>query len=71
MAETKNWLSRFKSGYRAVKEATTIATNTILHVSLSSSFQVINEKICNRVLTQERIAQVYQQRKASRDSVMN
>ena len=71
MAETKNWLSRFQSGYRAVKEATTIATNTILHVSLSSSFQVVNEKIYNSVPTQKRIAQVYQQRKASRDSVMN
>ena len=45
---------------KAAKEATTIATNTILPVSFSSSIQVINETIRDNPPTHERVAQVYQ-----------
>ena len=52
---------------KAAKEATTIFTNTIVRVSLSSSIQVVNEMIRNDPPTHERVAQVYQHQKASRD----
>ena len=52
---------------KAAKETTTIATNTILPVSFSSSIQVINETIRDQP-THERIALIYQHQKASRDS---
>ena len=44
---------------KAAKEATTIATDTILPISLSSSFQVINETIRDSPPTLERVASVY------------
>lgn len=50
---------------RAAKEATAIATNTVLPVSLSSYLQVINEKISP--LNHVWIAQIYQHYKISRD----
>lgn len=52
-------------GNELAKEATTIATNTILPVSLSSYLQVINEKISP--LNHVWIAQIYQHYKISRD----
>lgn len=41
---------------RALKEATTITKNTMSLVSLLSSLQVINEKICDSLLTHNQIA---------------
>ena len=52
---------------KAAKEATTIATDTILPVSFSSSIQVINETIRNTLPTHERIALVYLHRRVSYD----
>ena len=52
-------------GNELAKEATTIATNAILPVSLSSYLQVINEKISP--LNHVWIAQIYQHYKISRD----
>ena len=53
---------------KTVKEATTIATNTIFPISFSSSIQVINKTIRNNLPTHERVAQVYQHKKTSQDS---
>ena len=53
---------------KAAKEATTIVTNTILLVSLSSSIQAINETICGDPPTDERVAQVYQNQRLPRVS---
>ena len=53
---------------RVAKEATTIAINTILPVSLSSSIQVINYMVRNYPSTYERVAQMYQYQKLSRVS---
>lgn len=53
---------------KAAKESTTFATNTILPVSFSSSIPAINETIRDDPLTPERVALIYQHRKASRDS---
>ena len=53
---------------KAAKEVTSIVTNTILTVYLSSSLQVINDKIPGNPLTHDRVAQIYQNRKASCDS---
>ena len=50
---------------KTVKEATTIAANTILPISFSSSIQVINKTIRNNLPTHERVAQVYQHKKTS------
>ena len=52
---------------KAAKEATIIATNTILPTSLSSSIQVINEMIRDAPPTHERVAGIYKHRKVSRD----
>ena len=52
----------------AAKETTTIATDTILPVSLSSSIQVINEIVCNALPTHEPVALVYQHQRVSRDA---
>ena len=54
--------------YKAAKEATAIVTNTILPVSFSSSIQVINQTIHDDPPTHERVAQVYQHQKTSRNS---
>ena len=51
---------------KSAKEATTIATDTILPVSLSSPIQVI-ETICDAPQTHERVVLVYQHRRVSRD----
>ena len=51
---------------KAAKEATTIATNTILSVSFSSYIQVINKTICDDPLTHECVVLIYQHQKASR-----
>ena len=48
---------------RAAKESTSIAANSIHHVSLSRFLQVINDKIRDNPLTDERIARVCQHRK--------
>ena len=56
---------------KAAKEATTIVTNTILLESLSSSIQAINETICGDPPTDERVAQVYQNQKASSSFLTN
>ena len=53
---------------KAAKKATTIATNTILPVSLSSSLQVITNKICDNPPTHDRVTQIYQHWKTSGDS---
>ena len=53
---------------KAAKEATSIATDTILLVSLSSSIQVINETIRDALPTHEQITLVYQHRSVSRDA---
>ena len=45
---------------KSAKEATTIATDTILPVSLSSPIQVIIETICDAPQTHEQVALVYQ-----------
>ena len=52
---------------KAAKEATTIATNTILPISTSSSIQVINGTIRDAPSTHERVAAVYHHRRVSRD----
>lgn len=54
--------------YKAAKEAFSIVTNTILPVYLSSSLQVINDKIPGNSLTHDRVAQMYQYRNISCDS---
>ena len=53
---------------RAVKEATTIATDTILPISLSSSIQVIKETICDVPPTHKQVASVYQHQRVSCDA---
>ena len=53
---------------KAAKEAATIVTDTILPISLSSSFQVINEIIRNSPPTHERVASVYKHRRVARDA---
>ena len=53
---------------RAAKEATTIASDTVHPVSFSSSIQVINETICDALLSHELVALMYQHRKASKDA---
>ena len=53
---------------KAAKEATSIATDTILPVSLSSSIQVINETIRDTLPTHEQNTLVYQHRRVSRDA---
>ena len=53
---------------KAAKEGTTIATDTILPISLSSSIQVINEMICDASPTHERVASVYQHRRVFGDA---
>ena len=53
---------------KAAKEATTVATNTLLPISFSSSIQVINETICNDTPTHERVALVYLHQTVSRDA---
>ena len=45
---------------KAAKEATTIATNTILPVSFTSYIQVINETIRDDLPTHKRVALIYQ-----------
>ena len=50
---------------KAAKEATTIATNTILLISTSSSIQVINGTIRDAPSTHERVAAVYHHRRVS------
>ena len=50
---------------KAAKEATTIATDTIFSISLSSSIQVINEMICDAAPIHEQVASVYQHQKVS------
>ena len=52
---------------KAAKEATTIATDTILPISLSSSIQVINEAIRDAPPIRERVAAVYKHQRVSRD----
>ena len=52
----------------AAKEVTTIAKDTILPISLSSSNQVINESIRDAPPTHKRVASVYQHRRVSRDA---
>ena len=53
---------------KAAKEATTIASNTILPISMSSSIQVINDTIRDAPPTHERVAAVYHHRRVSRDT---
>ena len=53
---------------KAAKEATTIATNTVLTVSFSSSIQVKNETIRDDPPTYERVAISYLHQDASRDA---
>ena len=53
---------------KAAKEATAIATNTILPASFSSSIQVIKEMIRNDPRTHERVALIYQHQKSFCDS---
>ena len=53
---------------KVAKEATTIATNNILSVSLSSSILAYKEIIHDDSSTSERVTQVYQNQKASWDS---
>ena len=50
---------------KVAKEATTIATNNILPVSLSSSILAYKEIIHDDSSTSERVTQVYQNQKAS------
>ena len=52
---------------KAAKEATTIATDTILPISLSSSIQVINEAIRDAPPIREPVAAVYKHQRVSRD----
>ena len=44
---------------KAAKEATTIATNTIFPISMSSATQVVNDTIRDAPRTHERVAAVY------------
>ena len=53
---------------KAAKEATTIATNTVLPVFFSSSIQVINETIRDDPPAHERFALIYEHQKASHDA---
>ena len=53
---------------KAAKETTTIATNTTLPVSFSSSIKVINDTIRDNPPAHERAAQLYKHQKASRDA---
>ena len=53
---------------KAAKEATIIATDTTLPISLFSSIQVINETIRNAPRTHERVAAIYKHRRVSRDA---
>ena len=53
---------------KAAKEATTIATNTILPISMSSTTQVINDTIRDAPPTHERVAAVCHHRRVSRDT---
>ena len=53
---------------KAAKEATTIATNTILPDSFSSSIQVINDSIRDNPPAHERVALIYKHQKTSRDA---
>ena len=53
---------------KAAKEATTIATDTILLISLSSSIQVINETIRYAPPIHKPVASVYKHRRVSRDA---
>ena len=55
-------------GNDLAKEATSIATDTILPVSLSSSIQVINETIRDALPTHEQNTLVYQHQRVSRDA---
>ena len=50
---------------KATKEPTTVATDTIFSISLSSSIQVINEMICDAPPIHEQVASVYQHQKVS------
>ena len=52
---------------KAAKETATIVTDTIHPVSFSSSIQVINETIHDALPSRERVALIYQHRKASWD----
>ena len=52
----------------AAKEATNIATDKTLPISLSSSIQAINETIRDAPLIHERVAAVYKHRRVSRDA---
>ena len=54
-------------GGKPAKEATTIATNTILLISFCSFIQVINETIRDDPPTHERVAPIYQHHKAFHD----
>ena len=53
---------------KAAKEATTIATDTILSISLSSSIQVINETIRDAPPIDKRVASLYKHRRVARDA---
>ena len=56
---------------KAAKEATTIVTDSILPISLSSSIQVIKDTICDAPPIPERVAsvyKVYKHRRVSRDA---
>ena len=52
---------------KAAKEATIIATDKTLPISLSSSLQVINETICDAPPIHERVVAVYKHRRVSQD----
>ena len=53
---------------KAAKEATTITTDTILPISLSSSIQVISDKTYDTPPTHEQVTSVYQHQRVSRDA---
>ena len=53
---------------KAAKEATAIATKTILPISMSSSIQVINDTIRDAPPTHKWVAAVYHHRRVSRDT---
>ena len=53
---------------KAAKEATTITTDTILPIFLSSSIQVIEETICDVPPTRKQVASVYQHERVSCDT---
>ena len=52
---------------KAAKEATTITTDTILPISLSTSFQVINESMRDSPTTHKQVASVYKHRQVVRN----